>query len=91
LVTRAQEETARPLEALALVTRLLPDDTYLTGFEVRQRKVTLSGHSGGAARLIRALAGDGRFRNPGFAAPVTRVEALKADVFMIVTEIGPPR
>jgi general secretion pathway protein L len=91
LVARAQQETARPLEALAMVTRLLPDDTYLTGFEVRQRKITLSGHSGGAARLIRALAADGRFRNPSFAAPVTRLETLKADVFTIVTEMGPPR
>jgi general secretion pathway protein L len=91
LVVRAQQEAARPLEALAIVTRLLPDDTYLTGFEVRQRKMTLNGHSAGAARLIRALAADGRFPNPSFAAPVTRVEALKADVFTIVTEIGPPR
>ena len=71
------------------MTRLLPDDTYLTEAELRQRKVTLTGRSGGAARLIGLLAADGRFRNPAFAAPVTRVETLHAEVFTIVAEVGP--
>ena len=56
---------------------VLPDDTYLTEMELRQRKVTLSGRSAAAARLIGPLAADGTFRNPGFAAPVTRLEALR--------------
>ena len=87
LVRSAQDKAARPLEVLATVTRLLPDDTYLTELELRQRKLTLSGRSAGAARLIGVLAGDGRLQNPVFSAPVTRVEALRADVFTIVTEV----
>lgn len=85
------DKAGRPLETLAAVTRLLPDDTYLTEVELRQRKVTVSGRSAGAARLISALAADGRFRNPTFAAPVTRLEAAKAEVFSIVTEVEPAR
>ena len=88
LVRTAREKTARPLEVLATVTRLLPDDTYLTEFELRQRKVTLGGRSAGAARLIGAFAADGKFRNPGFAAPVTRIEALRLEVFTIAAEVG---
>jgi general secretion pathway protein L len=57
--------------------------------ELRQRKVTLTGRSAGAARLIGALAADGEFRNPAFSAPVTRLEALKAELFTINTEVGP--
>lgn len=87
LVRNAQDRAARPLEVLASVTRLLPDDTYLTELELRQGKVTLSGRSAGAARLIGAFAADGRFGNPVFTAPVTRVEALRADVFTIVAEV----
>ena len=87
LVRNAQDKAARPLEVVAAVTRLLPDDTYLTEFELRQRKLTLSGRSEAAARLIGMLAADGRFQNPVFAAPVTRVEALRADLFSIVTEV----
>ena len=88
LVKGELDKAGRPLEILATITRLLPDDTYLTEAELRQRKVTLTGRSAGAARLIGALAADGRFRNPAFAAPVTRVEALKAEIFTIVAEVG---
>ena len=74
---------------MAATTRILPDDTYLTEMEVRQRKVTLSGRSAGAARLIGALAADAEFRNPGFSAPVTRLEALRAELFTINAEVRP--
>jgi len=74
---------------LAAATSILPDDTYLTEVELRQRKVTLTGRSAGAARLIGPLAADETFRNPGFAAPVTRLEALHVELFTINTEIRP--
>ncbi|HVB18130.1 MAG TPA: PilN domain-containing protein [Stellaceae bacterium] len=82
-------KAGRPLDVLAEVTRVLPDDTYLTDLALRQRKLTLSGRSAGAARLISALAADSSFRNPAFAAPVTRLEAAHAEVFTIVADVGP--
>jgi hypothetical protein len=57
--------------------------------ELQKRKVTLSGRSAAAARLIGPLAADGAFRNPGFAAPVTRVEALHTELFTINAEVAP--
>ena len=84
-----RDKAGRPLLVLAAATRNLPDDTYLTEMELRQRKLTLSGRSVAAARLIAALAGDGDFRNPAFAAPVTRLEALHAELFTINAEVGP--
>ncbi|MBO0736922.1 MAG: hypothetical protein J2P48_10185 [Alphaproteobacteria bacterium] len=84
-----REKAARPLIVLAAVTRVLPDDTYLTEMQLRQRKATLSGRSAAAARLIAALSDDGEFRNPSFAAPVTRLEALHTELFTINAEIGP--
>lgn len=84
-----RDKAGRPLVVLADATRVLPDDTYLTEMELRQRKLTLSGRSAGAARLIGALAADGEFRNPGFSAPVTRLEALHAELFTINAEVGP--
>ena len=89
LVKSELSNAGRPLEILAMVTRVIPDDTYLTEINLRQRKLTLSGRSGGAARLIGALAADGSFRNPAFAAPVTRLEALRAEIFTITAEVGP--
>jgi general secretion pathway protein L len=84
-----REKAGRPLAVLAAATRILPDDTYLTEMELRQRKLTSSGRSAGAARLIGALAADGEFRNPGFSAPVTRLEALKTELFTINAEVSP--
>lgn len=84
-----RDKAGRPLAVLAATTSILPDDTYLTEMELRQRKLTLSGRSAGAARLIGALAGDAEFRNPGFSAPVTRLEALRAELFTINAEVTP--
>jgi general secretion pathway protein L len=84
-----RDKAGRPLVVLAAATRNLPDDTYLTEMELRQRKLTLSGRSAAAARLIAALTADGDFRNPAFAAPVTRLEALHAELFTINAEVGP--
>jgi general secretion pathway protein L len=84
-----RDKAGRPLVVLAAATRVLPDDTYLTEMELRQRKLTLSGRSAGAAKLIGALAADGEFRNPGFSAPVTRLEALRAELFTINAEVAP--
>jgi general secretion pathway protein L len=84
-----RDKAGRPLVVLAATTRVLPDDTYLTEMELRQRKLTLSGRSAGAARLIGALATDPEFRNPGFSAPVTRLEALRAELFTINAEVRP--
>jgi general secretion pathway protein L len=88
-VDSERDKAGRPLAVLAAATRTLPDDTYLTELELRQRKATLSGRSAAAARLIGALAGDGEFKNPVFAAPVTRLEALRAELFTINAEVGP--
>jgi general secretion pathway protein L len=78
-----------PLAALAAVTALFPDDTYLTDFTMEQRKLTLNGQGVGPAKLISALAGDPTFKDPAFAAPVTRTEGSHADGFSITAEAVP--
>jgi general secretion pathway protein L len=89
LIAAEREKAVQPLAVLAEATRVLPDDTYLAELELRGGKVTLSGRSSAAARLIGALAATGEFHNPAFAAPVTRLEALHTEVFTIVAEVEP--
>lgn len=89
LIESERAKAGRPVAVLAALTRLLPDDTYLTEFIQQQRKVTLSGRSAAASRLIGVLAGDDLLRNPAFTAPVTRIEATRSEVFTITAEIGP--
>lgn len=76
------------LNLLSALTALLPDDTYLTALSVRQRVVTISGRSASATRLLPLLAADPSIRNAAFAAPVTRAEAGRFDVFSIRAELG---
>ena len=74
------------LGALAAVTDILPDDSYLTEFTMRERKMTLSGMSNSAPKLISALSADARVKNPAFTAPVTR--DAKHDVFTIRADLA---
>ncbi len=77
------------LEALAALTEVLPDDSYLTEFTMRERKMTMAGLGASAPRLISALSADPRVRNPAFTAPVTRSETNHLDVFAIRAELAP--
>jgi general secretion pathway protein L len=87
-VERERDKAGRPLAVLAATTGVMPDDTYLTEIELRGHKVTFTGQSAAASRLIGALAAAGEFRNPGFAAPITRIEALHSELFTIIAEAG---
>ena len=76
------------LTMLSALTALLPDDTYLTALSLRQRVITMSGRSASATRLLPLLAADPSIRNGAFAAPVTRAEGGRFDVFSIRAELG---
>ena len=84
-----QAKSGRPLAIIAAVTQLLPSDTYLTDFIQQQGKITLTGRSAAASRLIAILAADQRLRNPTFAAPVTRIAADRQELFTITAEVAP--
>lgn len=89
VLAQEMQRTGDILQVLATVTRILPDDTYLTDFSLRDRQMTLGGRSAAAARLITSLSADPAIRNAGFAAPVTRIEGATTDVFSIRADIAP--
>jgi general secretion pathway protein L len=78
-----------PLKVLAAATQALPDDTHLTDLSLKNRKLSLIGQSAAAARLLGALAADPSFKDPAFAAPVTKLEANRQEIFSITTEVRP--
>ena len=87
ILAQEMDRTGDVLQTLATVTGILPDDTFLTDFSLRERQMTLSGRSASAPRLITDLSADSAIRNAAFAAPVTRVEGATADLFSIKAEI----
>lgn len=76
------------LEALAAITEVLPDDSYLTEFTMRERKITMAGLGASAPKLISGLSADPRVKNPAFTAPVTKSETNHLDVFAIRAELA---
>lgn len=89
LVEVARDTGGRPLATLAALTRQLPADTYLTDFTQQLRKVTLTGQSAAASRLIAILAAGGRLHNPAFSAPVTHIAGEQSEAFTITAEVMP--
>jgi general secretion pathway protein L len=89
VLAREQEHTADVLQVLATLTRILPDDSFLTDFALRDRHFTISGRSASAPGLITGLSAEPAIRDAAFAAPVTRIEGATADVFTIAAEVRP--
>lgn len=82
-IAAARTHLGDPLGLLAALTRVLPDDTYLTDLTLRDGVITVTGQSPGAVKLIPALSADAAFAAPAFSAPVTRIESNNSDLFSI--------
>ncbi len=83
-----QALVGEPLQAIAALTQILPDDTFLTALVLQKRQLTIEGQSANAARLIGSLSTDPVIRNAAFGAPVTRNDT-GADLFSIKAEVRP--
>ncbi len=89
-IAAARTHLGDPLGLLAALTRVLPDDTYLTDITLRDGVITVTGQSSGAVKLIPALSADPAFVAPAFSAPVTRIESNNSDLFSIRAGIASP-
>ncbi len=87
-IAEQRNRSGDALAALAALTEILPDDTFITELAMNQRHVALRGQSASAPRLIALLAADPSIRNPAFTAPVTRGEGGR-DQFAIQAEVAP--
>ena len=88
-IVAAHHQVGAPLQIIAMLTDVLPDDTYLTTLSLRQRKLAFGGRSAAAARLIGAMAAHPLVRNPAFVAPVIRDETNGGQMFSIRSDLGP--
>ena len=84
-----RERTGSALEALAATTRALPDDTYLTSFNLRENRLTITGLSPSAAQLVGALAQSKDFREPDFDSPVLQNDNDGLETFTISITLKP--
>ena len=79
------------------VTRLLPDDTWLTQLEIKSvpkgkephREMLLRGESGNAGRLISALEDSKLFEQAAPRSPTTKIQPGPGEVFDLGTQVVP--
>lgn len=87
-VIEARRKAPAIVVVLDALTRVLPDDAYLTRLEIRGRKVLLAGHSGDAAGLIEKLESSPYFSAAGFSAPTTRQPGRRGEQFTISVRLS---
>jgi general secretion pathway protein L len=83
LVEAERQRNSNTLSAFAAITRLLPENSYLTTLTLRSGRFTISGVSPSAAHLIDLLAKSGTFSEPAFEAPVVQNETGSLETFTI--------
>jgi general secretion pathway protein L len=87
-LSRERLRNGSVLTALAAATRLLPDDSHLTAFGMRDGRVTITGESPSAANLVDLLSKSKDFRAPAFDSPVVRNESGKLETFTISASLA---
>jgi general secretion pathway protein L len=86
----------RKLEATPVVlvldelTKVLPDNTYVTELHLTNDKAQIVGVSADASSLIPLIEQSGLFKNATFSAPTTSSVSDRSERFHIETQIQPP-
>lgn len=87
----AQRKNGSPSTVIALevLSKILPDHTYLTELRIEGDKVRLTGVTHDAPGLIRLIERSRHFTQATFFAPVTRSQSATADKFNIEARLEP--
>jgi general secretion pathway protein L len=86
---RRKHDTPSTVLALETLSKILPDQTYVTEFRVEGNKLRLTGISRNAPSLIELIEQSGRFTRATFFAPTTRSTSDTGDRFHIEAVIKP--
>jgi general secretion pathway protein L len=69
------------------LTLVMPDDTWISNFELRDKTVHLHGQSVASAALIPLIDASPLFRNVSFRSPVTQNKQNNTERFYISAEL----
>ena len=80
-----QKRIEGPVATLIIeeLSRVLPDDTYLTEIDLAGKKIRFSGVSRDATALVRLVESSGRLSDASFFAPTTRDATEAGEKFHI--------
>src|SRR6185295_13135945 len=89
VLTNFKASTAVNVGALNELSKLLPKNSWITSFALKEQVVEIIGLSDEASRLLRTLDDSPHFRNAEFTAPITR-DSVGKEVFRIRMRVETP-
>lgn len=82
---REEKDGAVPIVVvMEELSKIVPDDTWITDLEINAGVVSISGFSADASKLIPLLEASSYFKEPTFRSPVLRVNVQVGDRFSIL-------
>jgi general secretion pathway protein L len=78
-----------PLKLLDAITRLVPDDSWVTQLSLRDRTLEMIGYAPRVTDLIARIEGSAMLEKPQFRAPITLSPDGKGERFTLSVEIKP--
>jgi general secretion pathway protein L len=89
LLTNFKAATAGNVGALNELSKLLPKNSWITSFALKEQSVEIIGMSDEASGLLQILDNSPHFRNAEFTAPITR-DSVGKEVFRIRMRVEKP-
>lgn len=74
-------ERPSALVALEIIARELPDDAWLSRFELADNKITITGEASEAPRVLALIGADPRFSNAALGSSSTRGPSIAPELF----------
>ncbi len=88
-IAKRKNQTPSAVVALEVLSRILPDRTYVTELRIEPDKLRLTGITDDAPRLIRLMEQTPYFNQATFFAPITRSPSEAGDRFDIEARLEP--
>jgi general secretion pathway protein L len=82
-----KKQVPSALAVLAQLTKIVPDDAWLSEFHLAENEVRISGTAASASGLITAIEQSGVFRKAAFRSPVTKAATGDTERFNLSFEI----
>ena len=83
-----KQAAASPTRILDELTKLLPDDTWLSALDVKGDEITLTGSTASASSVIALLDRSASFKKPSFRSPVTQAPHSGQEQFNIAAQLA---
>jgi len=89
-LTDKKQSSLPVLEVMDELTRILPDDTWITRLDIKGSELQIQGQSSSAAALIPLIESSSILQNPRFRSPVTQIPRSDVERFHLSAETRGP-